>query len=428
MNLPSHSQVVIIGGGIIGCSVAYHLTKLGWRDVVLLERGQLTCGTTWHAAGLVMQLRSTHTLTELCRYGAQLLSTLKDETGQDTGFRRTGSLPIARTAERLTEISRVVSLGKTFGVEAHMLSPREIRERYPLLDETQIVGGAFIPGDGQTNPVDSAQALAKGARTGGARIVENVTVTGFHIEGGAIKGIHTSSGSITCEVAVLSAGIWSRDLGALAGVHVPLYASEHMYVLTEPHQSIPRDLPVLRDADGFVYVKEDAGKLLVGSFEPRAKSLPMEKLPARFEFGELQEGGVGPPLNRGFSGPAAPFAPTTNAGPGNVRIPAAVSPHGVAEPRAGTKAKPKSASTERKAAAINPPLPPPAPREPAKADGSGSGAAQPTEKPDSGQPRINSASTAAGNGPSASAPAAQGLPTEASDKPKVSIVPPGLFQ
>ena len=264
MNLPSHAQVVIVGGGIIGCSVAYHLTKLGWRDVVLLERGQLTCGTTWHAAGLVMQLRSTHTLTELCRYGAQLLSTLKDETGQDTGFRRTGSLPIARTAERLTEISRVVSLGKTFGVEAHMLSPREIRERYPLLDETQIVGGAFIPGDGQTNPVDFAQALAKGARIGGTRIIENITVTGFHIEGGAIKGIHTSSGLIACEVAVLCAGIWSRDLGALAGIHVPLYASEHMYVLTEPHELIARDLPVLRDADGFVYVKEDAGKLLVG--------------------------------------------------------------------------------------------------------------------------------------------------------------------
>jgi glycine cleavage system T protein len=289
MNVPSHSQVVIIGGGIIGCSVAYHLTKLGWRDVVLLERGQLTCGTTWHAAGLVMQLRATHTLTELCRYGAQLLSTLKDETGQDTGFRRTGSLPIARTVERLTEISRIVSLGKTFGVEAHMLSPREIKERYPLLDGAHIIGGAFIPGDGQTNPVDSAQALAKGARTGGTRIIENVTVTGFHVEGGTIKGIHTSSGSITCEVAVLCAGIWSRDLGALAGVNVPLYASEHMYVLTEPHEAIARDLPVLRDADGFVYVKEDAGKLLVGSFEPRGKPLPMEKLPARFEFGELQE-------------------------------------------------------------------------------------------------------------------------------------------
>jgi glycine cleavage system T protein len=289
MQLPSHSRVVIIGGGIIGCSVAYHLTKLGWRDVVLLERGRLTCGTTWHAAGLVMQLRATHTLTELCRYGAQLLSTLKDETEQDTGFRRTGSLPIARSPDRLVEISRIVSLGKTFGVEAHMLSPREIKERYPLLDESKIVGGAFIPGDGQTNPVDSAQALAKGARAGGARILENVTVTGFHVEGGAIRRVLTTSGSIACEVAVLCAGIWSRGLGKLAGVNVPLYASEHMYVLTEPHPSIPRDLPVLRDADGFVYVKEDAGKLLVGSFEPRAKPLPMEMLPAQFEFGELPE-------------------------------------------------------------------------------------------------------------------------------------------
>ena len=289
MQIPSHSQVVIIGGGIIGCSVAYHLTKLGWRDVVLLERGRLTCGTTWHAAGLVMQLRATHTLTELCRYGAQLLSALKEETDQDTGFRRTGSLPIARSPDRLIEISRIVSLGKTFGVEAHMLSPREIKERYPLLDESKIVGGAFIPGDGQTNPVDSAQALAKGARAGGARILENVTVTGFDLEGGAIKGVQTTSGSIACEVAVLCAGIWSRDLGKLAGVNVPLYASEHMYVLTEPDPSIPRDLPVLRDADGFVYVKEDAGKLLVGSFEPRAKPLPMERLPAQFEFGELQE-------------------------------------------------------------------------------------------------------------------------------------------
>jgi 4-methylaminobutanoate oxidase (formaldehyde-forming) len=289
MQLPNHSQVVIIGGGIIGCSVAYHLTKLGWRDVVLLERGQLTCGTTWHAAGLVMQLRATHTLTELCRYGAQLLSTLKDETGQDTGFRRTGSLPIARSPERLIEISRIVSLGKSFGVEAHMLSPREVKERYPLLDESNIVGGAFIPGDGQTNPVDSAQALAKGARAAGARILENIAVTGFHVEGGAIKGINTTAGSIACEIAVLCAGIWSRDLGKLAGVNVPLYASEHMYVLTEPHPSIPRELPVLRDADGFVYVKEDAGKLLVGSFEPLAKPLPMEKLPAQFEFGELQE-------------------------------------------------------------------------------------------------------------------------------------------
>ncbi|WP_212241621.1 FAD-dependent oxidoreductase [Bradyrhizobium manausense] len=289
MKLPSHAQVVIIGGGIIGASVAYHLTKMGWRDVVLLERGTVTCGTTWHAAGLVMQLRTTHTMTELCRYGARLFETLKEETEQDTGFRRTGSLPIARTQDRLIEISRLVSLGKCFGVEAHMLSPAEVKARYPLLDESRIVGGAFIPGDGQTNPVDSTQALVKGARRGGARIVEGIRVTGFIKEGGAIRAVETSQGRISCEMAVLCAGAWSRDLGHLAGVNVPLYASEHMYVTTEADDSIPRDLPVLRDTDGYVYVKEDAGKLLVGSFEPHAKSLPMEKLPRNSEFCELGE-------------------------------------------------------------------------------------------------------------------------------------------
>lgn len=289
MTLPNQAQVVIVGGGIIGVSIAYHLTKLGWRDVVLLERGQLTCGTTWHAAGLVMQLRTTHTMTELCRYGTRLFDALKDETGQDTGFRRTGSLPIARTADRLVEISRLVSLGKCFGVEAHMLSPREVKEHYPLLDESRIVGGAFIPGDGQTNPIDSTQALAKGARAGGVRIFEGVTVTGFEIDRGRIKGVITDQGAIKCEVAVLCAGAWSRDLGKLAGVNVPLYAAEHMYVTTEADKAIPKNLPVLRDTDGYLYVKEDAGKLLVGAFEPYAKSLPMENLPKKFEFGELPE-------------------------------------------------------------------------------------------------------------------------------------------
>lgn len=289
MTLPKHAQVVIVGGGIIGTSIAYHLTKLGWRDVVLLERGQLTCGTTWHAAGLVMQLRTTHTMTELCRYGTRLFDELRKETGQDTGFRRTGSLPIARTSDRLIEIARLVSLGKSFDVEAHMLSPREIKDLYPLLDESHIVGGAFIPGDGQTNPVDSTQALAKGARAGGARIFENVSVTGFEIERDQVKGVVTDQGVIKCDVAVLCAGAWSRDLGRSAGVNVPLYAAEHMYITTEADAAIPKNLPVLRDTDGYVYIKEDAGKLLVGAFEPLAKSLPMEKLPHRFEFGELPE-------------------------------------------------------------------------------------------------------------------------------------------
>ena len=287
--LPTHSQVVIVGGGIIGVSIAYHLTKLGIRDVTVLERGTLTCGTTWHAAGLVMQLRATHTMTEICRYGVDLLKTLEKETGQATGFKQNGSLPIARTPDRLIEIKRLVSLGKCFGIDAHVLTPSEVKAHYPILDETQIVGGAFIPGDGQTNPVDTTMALAKGARMGGAKIIEGVAVTGFRIEAGAVKGVITDQGEITCETAVLSAGIWTRNLAKLAGVNVPLYAAEHMYVTMEAGEGISPNLPVLRDTDGYVYVKEDAGKLVVGAFEPNAKPLPVSSLPPKFEFGELQE-------------------------------------------------------------------------------------------------------------------------------------------
>jgi len=297
---PAQARVVIVGGGIIGCSVAYHLVKLGWRDVVLLERGRLTCGTSWHAAGLVMQLRATATMTELCRYTAKLLEELKAESGQDTGFRRNGSLPVARTAARLTEIARLVALGRYFGVEAHMLGPREVKERYPALDERRIVGGAFIPGDGQTNPVDTANAYARVARKGGARIFEGVSVTGFRLRNGAVAGVATERGEIACEVAVNCAGAWARQVGALAGVAVPLYAAEHMYVSTEPSSAATSGLPVLRDTDGTVYVKEDAGKFVVGCFEPEAKPLSMRTLPERFEFGELAEDWehFAPPLSK----------------------------------------------------------------------------------------------------------------------------------
>ncbi|MFP6716168.1 MAG: FAD-dependent oxidoreductase [Alphaproteobacteria bacterium] len=286
---PTQSQVVIVGGGIIGCSIAYHLAKLGWKDVVLLERGELTCGTTWHAAGLVTQLRATHTMTELCRYGPLLFASLKDETGQDTGFKQNGSLQVARTPERLTEIARMISLGKIFGVEARMVEPAEAKSLYLLLDENKVLGGGFIPGDGQTNPIDTTMALAKGARLGGVRIIERVSVTGFKITDGAVTAVETDLGSITCETVANCAGIWARDVGDMAGVNVPLYAAEHMYVTTEADPAIPPDLPVLRDTDGYVYVKEDAGKLLVGAFEPNAKPLPLNALPEKFEFGELQE-------------------------------------------------------------------------------------------------------------------------------------------
>lgn len=289
MNLPTQARVVIIGGGAIGTSIAYHLTKLGVTDVVLLERGQLTSGTTWHAAGLFMQLRSTRTMTDIARYGAELFPRLEAETGFHTGFKRCGSLPIARTHERLHEIARLVSLGKVFGVDAHMVSPEEAGRLFPLLDPKTIVGGAFIPGDGTINPVDLTNAFAKGARNGGVKIFEGVTVTGFDIQGGGVRKVMTDKGTIACEKVVVASGLWSRDLAQLAGVAVPLYAAAHMYVTTETHASIPKMLPVLRDTDGFNYVKEDAGRLLVGAFEPNAKALPIENLPKDQSFIELPE-------------------------------------------------------------------------------------------------------------------------------------------
>ncbi len=287
--IPSQAEIVIVGGGAIGCSIAYHLTKLGHKDVLLLERGTLTCGTSWHAAGLVMQLRATHTMTELCRYSADLYEKLEAETGQATGFRRSGSLPVARTEARFTEIKRLASLGRYFDVPVDILSPKQVAEHYPLMDTRRIVGGLFIPGDGQTNPIDTTMALAKGARMRGARIVERCKVTGLEAEDGAVKKVKTEHGDILCDKIVLCGGLWSRDLAATIGVNVPLYASEHMYVTTAPMEGVRPNLPVIRDTDGYVYIKEDAGKLLVGAFEPVCKPLAVEDLPAEFEFGELPE-------------------------------------------------------------------------------------------------------------------------------------------
>ena len=236
--LPTQAEVVIVGGGIIGCSIAYHLTKLGRRDVVLLERGHLTGGTSWHAAGLVNQLRATSTLTELARYAVGLYESLEAETGQATGFRRKGSLPIARTDERLTEIRRMAALGDCFGVEAYEIGLNEVKALYPLMDVSRIKGAIYIPGDGQTNPVDTAMALAKGARTGGTRIFEETAVTGFERRNGAVSGVCTERGTIACETVVNCGGIWAREIGLMAGVSVPLYAAEHMYVVTDPIEGL----------------------------------------------------------------------------------------------------------------------------------------------------------------------------------------------
>lgn len=287
--IPTQAEVVIVGGGIIGCSMAYHLTGLGRRDVVLLERGHLTGGTSWHAAGLVNQLRATSTLTELARYAVGLYESLEAETGQATGFRRKGSLPVARTEERLTEIRRTAALGRCFGVEVHEIGLNEVATLYPLMDVSRIKGAIYIPGDGQTNPVDRAMALARGARSRGARIFEETAVTGFERRNGAVSGVVTAQGTIACETVVNCGGVWAREIGLMAGVSVPLHAAEHMYVVTELIEGLSPDAPIIRDTDGYIYVKEDAGRLLVGCFEPVAKPLPLEKLPVGAEFVELPE-------------------------------------------------------------------------------------------------------------------------------------------
>ncbi len=289
MSIPSHANVVIVGGGVAGCSIAYHLTKIGITDVVLLERKQLTSGTTWHAAGLVGQLRATRNLTELAKYTADLYRSLEAETGQATGFKQNGSISVAKTPARLEELYRGASMGKTFGLEIDLLSTAEIRERWPLLEVGDLVGGIFIRKDGQTNPIDTTQAFARGARMRGARIFENTKVERIRVEKGRAVGVETEAGYISADTVVLCAGMWSHALGRAAGVSVPLHAAEHFYIVTEPIKGVPPNLPVLRVYDECAYYKEDAGKLLVGCFEPVAKPWGMNGIPESFCFDSLPE-------------------------------------------------------------------------------------------------------------------------------------------
>jgi 4-methylaminobutanoate oxidase (formaldehyde-forming) len=287
--LPSHARVVIVGGGIIGTSVAYHLTKLGWKDVVLLEQGSLSGGTTWHAAGLVGQLRASSNLTRLIRYSADLYERLEAETGQATGWKRCGSLSVARTGERMTQLERNAALARSYGIDAEVISASLAGERYPLMRTDDLVGAVWIPGDGKANPADITQALARGARAGGAAIHEGVTVTGVRLERGAVAGVETSQGPIGTEILVNCAGMWARELGRLSGVTVPLHACEHMYIVTNPIDGVTPDLPVMRDADGHIYFKEEVAGLLMGGFDPWAKPWGMDGIPEGFSFRTLPE-------------------------------------------------------------------------------------------------------------------------------------------
>ncbi len=286
--LPSRTQVLVIGGGIVGCSVAYHLTRLGCTDVVVLERRQLGCGTSWHAAGLVGQLRATRNLTRLARYTCELFRALEGETGQPTGFRESGSLTLARRPERLEELKRGASMARSLGVEVELITPAQAGEIHPWLRTDDLAGALFLPADGQINPLDVLRAMARGARLGGAAILEGVEVTGIRRGAGRVQGVATAQGDVAADFVVNCAGMWARDVGRMAGVDVPLHAAEHFYVVTEPIAGLEK-LPVVRDPDGYVYFKEDAGKLLIGAFEPVAKPWPAGDIPRDFCFDELPE-------------------------------------------------------------------------------------------------------------------------------------------
>jgi 4-methylaminobutanoate oxidase (formaldehyde-forming) len=286
-NLPSRARVIIVGGGVIGCSIAYHLGKLGWSDVVLLERKQLTSGTNWHAAGLVGQLRQSMNMTRLARYTAELYRGLEAETGQATGFRQCGSVSLATTAGRMEELRRNASMAKVFGLPVHVVGPDEIKALYPLANVADVIGGIHIPSDGYANAVDITQALAKGARARGVRIFQDTKVTAIHHQGGRVRGVETAGGRIDADFVVLCGGMWTRDLGASIGVTVPLHACEHYYVLFQDVPGLDAGMPVLRDYDHCSYFKYDAGKLLVGAFEPHARPWGMDAIADDFSFGEI---------------------------------------------------------------------------------------------------------------------------------------------
>ena len=266
---PTRAQVVIIGGGVIGCSVAYHLTKLGWQDVVLLEKSELTSGTTWHAAGLVVSgTFSSETMINMAKYTRDLYEHLETETGLSTGFEPVGYLELATNREWLEGLRRVAGYARTFGHTVEEISPAEVQRMWPLFDTSDVIAGFFCPDDGRTNPVDTTMSLAKGARMGGASIFEGTRVTGILQKRGRVSGVATDKGQIEAEVVVNCAGIWARQLGMLAGVNIPLHASEHYYLITGPIEGIQHDLPIVEDPLRYAYFREKTDELMIGLFEP----------------------------------------------------------------------------------------------------------------------------------------------------------------
>ena len=287
--IPERASAVIIGGGVIGSSVAYHLAKLGWTDVVLLERNQFSCGTTWHAAGLVGTMRANESQARLCEYSMAVLNELEAETGQSTGFKQVGSLTIAHSEARFEELKRVAAMNNAFGVtRVDIITAEEAKSIYPYLETGDLLGASWVEQDGTASPVDVTQAFVKGARGRGALCLEGVRVTGISKAAGRVTGVITEQGEIRADYVVNCGGLWGREIGRMAGVNVPLHACEHYYAHTEKLEDLPGNLPVMRDHDNCAYYREDAGSLLIGAFEPNAVPWGQDGVPLDFAFEELE--------------------------------------------------------------------------------------------------------------------------------------------
>ncbi|PCJ92228.1 MAG: FAD-dependent oxidoreductase [Hyphomicrobiales bacterium] len=286
-DFPTTAKAVIIGGGIVGCSTAYHLAKLGWTDTVLLERKKLTSGTTFHAAGLVGQLRGSANITQLLGYSVKLYDQLEKETGQATGWKMNGGLRLACTQERWTEVKRQATTAHSFGLDMQLLTPKEALELWPLMRIDDVIGAAYLPTDGQANPSDITQSLAKGARMAGARIFEDTKVISVEMDKGKIKAVHTDQGRIECEVVICCAGQWTRDFAKTVGVNVPLISVEHQFMITEPIEGVTSDMPTLRDPDRLTYYKEEVGGLVMGGYEPNPIPWANDGIPKGFHYSLL---------------------------------------------------------------------------------------------------------------------------------------------
>ncbi len=284
MTLPSHAEIVVIGGGIIGCSTAYHLARDHKADVILLEQGKLTSGSTWHAAGLVGQLRSSASITRVLKYSVELYKGLEAETGLATGWKMTGCLRLATNEDRWTEFKRLATTARSFGMEMHLISPAEVKKMWPLMETSDLVGASWLPTDGQASPSDITQSLAKGARMHGAKLFEDVRVTGFEMSGDRIVKVRTTQGDIACEKVVNCAGQWARQVGAMAGINVPLQPVKHQYIITEKIDGLAADAPTIRDPDRRTYFKEEVGGLVMGGYEPNPQAWTTGDVPDEWQF------------------------------------------------------------------------------------------------------------------------------------------------